>query len=480
MKILNVVGLFLFVSCCQAHADDPPLATIVEEARQSWSAPGVVAVVVKGERTLLISGFGTRDHEGRKPVTVETVFPIGSCTKAFTSATIASLVHERRLNFDDPVSKHLPSFKLSDPHANAMVTLRDLLSHRTGLNGHDLLWYYAPWSLEESVRRIGELELAGPFRGSFHYSSLTVAAAGLAVARSSGKSWEQLVRTQLVEPLGMKRIAFTSDQFDANPNRAEGFRRTDDDKIVPMPAYRMKEAHPAGSLSMSAAEMETWLRYQLANSTSELAETKRPQTIVPLTPAVKPYHPHGTQVSYGMGWLIYDYRGKLVIAHGGMIDGMRTQFTLLPEEKIGIALCNNLHESKMNLAVTLSMIDHLLDHAKTDWNQYFRNLEREEAEQVRDAMEEVTRQRHADVKPRLPLASYAGTYRNPAYGTGTVAMKSGRLVWSWSSFAVPLEPWEGEIFRMTEGRFKNHFVEFRVGGNGANAVRFADRVFETK
>ena len=463
------------------RADEPdPLATLADDARRAWLAPGLAVVVVKDGQTILRSGFGTRDRTGQKPVTVETMFPIGSCTKAFTSATIAALVHEGKLSFDDPVSKHLPSFKLSDPHANAQVTLRDLLSHRTGLNGHDLLWYRAPWTLEESVSRIADLELTGPFRGSFHYSSLTVAAAGMAAAKASGKTWEQLVRERITKPLGMKQIAFTTKQVEAFPDRAEGFRRTVAGKIEPMPAYEMKEPHPAGSLHLSARELETWLNDQLANATKELAETKSPQIVVPMTDAVKPYHPHGTQVSYGMGWLIYDYRGKLVVAHGGMIDGFRTQITLLPNEKIGIALVNNLHESKLNLALTLSLVDRLLDLPKSDWTTHFRSLEKSERDESMAAFEALKTKRRANLAPSLPLEKYAGEFRNPAYGTGKITVETDQLVWSWSSFAMPLEHWEGDAFRITEGRLENHFVEFRTTPSGATALRFVERVFERK
>ena len=464
-----------------SRGDEPKtLLPLAEEARRIWSAPGLAVVVVKGNQTLLISGIGTRDHTGRNPVSADTLFPIGSCTKAFTSATIASLVLDGTISFDDPVSKHLPWFKLSDPHANALVTLRDLLSHRTGLNGHDLLWYRAPWTLEESVKRIADLELAGPFRGSFHYSSLTVAAAGMAAANASGKSWEQLVRERIAKPLDMKQIAFTSKQVATFADRAEGFRQTDAGKIEPMPAYDMKEPHPAGSIHLSARELEKWLRYQLSNASPALAETRMPQTVVPMTDAVKPYHPHATQVSYGMGWLIYDYRGKRVVAHGGMIDGFRTQITLLPEEKIGIAIVNNLHESKLNLALTLSIVDQLLDLPKSDWNKHFRDLERAERKETIIAFETAKKNRRADLAPSAALDRFVGDYRNAAYGTGKVTEKAGRLIWSWSSFEMPLDHWEGDTFRIAVGRFENHFVEFRVTPNGVTAIRFAERIYERK
>jgi CubicO group peptidase (beta-lactamase class C family) len=477
----DTITILTFVLICNSClGNDPQLEALVERSQTAWSAPGMAIVVIQGDRVLLRKGFGTRDHAKKHAMTDETLVPIGSCTKAFTSAAIASLVEGGTLAFDDPVRKHLPSFKLADHNANALVTLRDLLSHRTGLNGHDLLWYRAPWTLESSVSRIGALELSGPFRGSFHYSSLTVAAAGMAAAKRTNKSWEDLIRERIVKPLDLKRVAFTTRQAAVYENRADGFQRNADGAIVPMPAYEIKEPHPAGSLHLSIREFESWLKYQLSHASDSLAETKRPQTVVPLTAAIRPYHPHGTQVSYGMGWLIYDYRGKLIVAHGGMIDGFRTQVTLLPEEKIGIAIVNNLHDSKLNLALTTSIIDRLLSLPETDWNAYYLALEKRERDEAKTAWAEIVKARRADVKPSMALGQYSGEYRKPGYGIGTITVDNGGLLWTWSSFRCPLEHWEGDRFRITEGLLKNRFVEFRVRNGRAEALGFAEQIFERK
>ena len=479
MRILLVTFAICF-ACGTCLGNDPQMLALVERARSAWSAPGVAIVVVRGNETPLRAAVGIRDHTRKQPMTDETLVPLGSCTKAFTSAAMASLVTEGKLSFDDPVRRHLPGFKLADEHADALVTLRDLLSHRTGLDGHDLLWYRAPWTLESSIARIGELKRSGPFRGSFHYSSLTVAAAGMAAAKCTNQSWEELVRERVVKPLDLKRVAFTSRQFAEFDNRAEGFERKADGTIVPMPAYEMKEPHPAGSLHLSIRELESWLKYQLSNPNDALAETKRPQTVVPLTAAIRPYHPHGTQVSYGMGWLIYDYRGKLVVAHGGMIDGFRTQVTLLPDEKIGIAVVNNLHDSKLNLALTTSLIDRLLSLPETDWNAYYLAQEKRERDEATAAWTAIVNARRAEVKPTLPSGGYAGKYRNAGYGTGQVAVDSGLLTWSWSSFRCPLEHWEGDRYRITEGLLKDRFVEFRVRNGRAEALGFVEQIFDRK
>jgi hypothetical protein len=178
-----------------------------------------------------------------------------------------------------------------------------------------------------------------------------------------------------------------------------------------------------------------------------------------------------------MGWLVYDYRGRRVLAHGGMIDGFRSHVMLFPDDDLGIALVNTLHDSALNLALALTYADGLLGAPKADWVRYFRDVERAEAESEATAMRALAKARRADVAPSWPLAKFAGPYADPAYGTGTVAADGGTLTWNWSSFRVPLEHWEGDAFRMTDEPFANRFVVFRGGAAGPTALLFAERVF---
>ena len=171
--------------------------------------PGAaVAVVRNGD--VLFSCQGVREAAGRDPITPDTLFPLASCSKAFTTTAMAMLVDEGKMAWDDPVRKHLPSFRLADPLADRAVILRDLLCHRTGLGTHDLLWYRAPWTPEDAVRRAGLLPLDKPFRSAFQYQSTMFTAAGLAVSSSAGKPWYDFVRARILDPLEMKSTCFTS------------------------------------------------------------------------------------------------------------------------------------------------------------------------------------------------------------------------------------------------------------------------------
>jgi CubicO group peptidase (beta-lactamase class C family) len=192
------------------------------DALKAWQVPGVAIAIVHDDTTI-VAAHGERTAGA--PLETSDLFPLASCTKAFTTALIEQLAREGRMAFDDPVRRHLPEFHLADPKADALVTIRDLLAHRTGVNGHDLLWYRAPWKNAETLTRIDKLPLNDTFRGSYQYSTLMYMAAGQAAANAGGKPWEQLLREKLIEPLGMTSVRYTTrDPEFAKAAKAEGHR----------------------------------------------------------------------------------------------------------------------------------------------------------------------------------------------------------------------------------------------------------------
>jgi CubicO group peptidase (beta-lactamase class C family) len=456
-------------------ADPDPLRTTIETHSKLFGVPGIAVVIVHNEKTILGDGFGTRD--GQLPFDADTLVPIGSCTKAFTSAVAASLVAENAMTWDDPVRKHLPDFRLASGLADRNVTIRDLLSHRTGLNGHDLLWYKSSRSLAESVAAIRHLPRHGPFRESFHYCSLTVAAVGLGLAAERKTTWEAMVRDRILTKAGIRDAAFTTAQAKTYANRAAiGFRVPAKGDPVAVPAYDFREANPAGSLHLSARGLEKWLRFQLDPANDWLSETKSPQIDVPMSETVKAYHPTSPKVSYGMGWLIAEECGTPVVLHGGAIDGFRCQVTLYPKEKLGIAIVNNSHESSANIALTSALADVVLKRKPTDWTGALQAFERR---QLADADERWARlnQFRRRTPPDVPVEQFAGVYENPAYGRGTIECKDDKLTWVWSSFRVPLAHWGGNAFLMSGEPFERRFLEF-TGANGVvRELKFAEQLF---
>jgi CubicO group peptidase (beta-lactamase class C family) len=469
--------------------DPAGIDQVVGDAVRGWQVPGAAVVVVRSAGVAHLKGYGVNRTGAADPVTPDTLFPLASCTKAFTAAAIAGLVDDRRMSLDEPARTHLPGFRLADPIADEKVTVRDLLSHRTGIGSHDYVWFQAPWGIDEVLRRVPHLSPAGRFRGGYEYSSIMVMAAGRAAANAAGQPWEQLVRRRVCGPAGVSPVAFTSAEAERVADRATGHRR-DGAKTVAMPAYPMPEPNPAGSIHTTARGLAGWLRLQLGDgvidgkrvvSAANLRETRKPHTEMSLAdPTIGPVYPESKRVGYALGWVAYDYRGVNVVAHGGMIDGFRALMVLLPDHDLGFAILCNLDRTKMPIAVANTLIDRSLGLPAKDWNAYFRNLEAKEAADRVARLAARDAARSGDPKPTLPLADYAGEYADPGYGASKVTVEGGRLVWAWSSFNCTLEPYDRDTFRITDGRFADEVIEFRVRNGTADALRAVGVVFTRK
>jgi CubicO group peptidase (beta-lactamase class C family) len=476
------------------HAAEPEPAAagkLAADAMKAWQVPGAAVVVVRGDDTLLLNGFGVRERGRPSPVTPDTVFPLASCSKAFTTTLLAMLVDDGVIDWDDPVRKHLPGFTLPDPNADALLTVRDLLCHRCGIGSHDLLWYHAPWGIDETLRRAQLLPLDYPFRAGFKYSSIPFLAAGRAIEKRTGKKWEELVRTRICEPLQMTGVTFTTAEIPKDADSATGHKLGKGGKLVTVPRYEIREPNPSGSVNATARDLAAWLKFHLsegidANGTrrvsiKNLNETKTPHNIIRLEGNAKALNPDTVQLSYCLAWLVYDHRGKKVISHGGMIDGFRVQITMLPDENLGIAVLANLGETRMNAALTNSLIDLYCGLPPRDWNKHFRKVEDETAAEKKAAKAAREKARNPDAKPSLAPAGYAGEYTNPAYGAARVtAADGGKLTLAFGKFEWPLEHFEGDTFRFTEGLFEDQLMPFTVKDGKATGLKFTGQEFRRK
>jgi hypothetical protein len=250
----------------------------------------------------------------------------------------------------------------------------------------------------------------------------------------------------------------------------------------------MPEPNPAGSLHASSRDLASFLRFLVAGGvgpdgkrlvrSDTFAELIRHQNTIPFEGTARAMNPDTDRLGYGLGWVVSDHRGRRVAAHGGMIDGFRAQITFLPDEQLGIAVLNNLHETRMNQAVTNTLIDRYCGLTARDWNGFFLKVvaDAEAAKRVAAAAREKVR--NPDRKATLPPARYAGQYTEPAYGTATVTEVEGRLTLAWSSFRCPLEHYDGDTFRVTEGYHADRLVEFAADpARGVGALRFIGVVF---
>lgn len=488
-QLVFTIAMLLAPAKLLGQGSDPKhIDALVQQSLQAWEVPGAALVLVHNEQIVWAKGYGTRTLGKNEPVTPDTIFPLASCSKSFTSAAIASLVQQKRLTWDDPVHKHLPDFRLHERAANEMVTIRDLLSHRTGVGGHDLLWFRAPWSQAESVRRIGRMPASGPFRASFFYQSIMYMAVGQIVAKNHNDGWAGFVREHLLQPLKMGQTTLTYAAAQNQKDHSSAHRRNAQDRIETCPWYVQNEPNAAGSVCLSANDLGKWLRFQLTGRSAEklvlpietLDETHKPHIVIPLAGFSKLLNPDSAQLSYAQGWLVQDYRGVKLVQHGGLIDGFRIHLALLPDQKIGIGVLSNLHDTRMPLALSNLLVDYLLRLPPKDWNAYFGALVQADAKAKQEADQQRDQHRDKLIKPSLPLAHYVGAYEHPAFGVCKVRAENGILHWEWSSYQKSLDHYRGDIFATKDVDLSDPLFEFVVRAGKCVGLRTLDVTFAKK
>lgn len=460
-----------------SQAQNAAVDKLALDTVKQWKLPGLAMAIVKDDRVVLAKGYGVKELGGSAPVTDETLFQIASTSKAFTTTAMAMLVDEKKMSWDDPVRQHVVYFHLDDPCADGGVTLRDIVSHRTGLSRHDELWDNSGLSREEVIRAIGRVALAKPFRSAYQYQNIMFMTAGEAVAHASGMPWNEFVRARIFQPLQMTHSITTFAEWNASRDHASPHRY--DIKSGNVTVYHVTDEDnlgPAGTIASCARDMAQWLRFQLADGAIDgkhlvtadaLNETKTPQMTLRLDGATRDLNPDANLLAYGMGWNISDYYGSKVISHAGALNSMRTQVVLLPKEHAGIVLMTNVGRGISILALRAALIDLLLNRPARDWNAYFLGVEKKLDDQ--DAAKKVEREakRHRDTHPSRELAAYAGTYENPAYGTAAVTLEKDALVLRWKRLTLPLTHYNYDTFSaFSEEDDVDEQVEFRLGADG--------------
>ena len=457
--------------------DSAALDSLVERTLKAWEVPGAAVAVVRGDAVVYLRGFGVKRVGSNDRVTPDTLFAIGSTTKAFTTTAMAILIDEGKMSWDDPVRKHLPYFRLSDPLANENVTMRDLVCHRTGLSRHDLLWYGSPYGREDIIRRIGMVKLTQPFRSRYQYQNIMFLTAGYAVGRIADTTWEGFVQKRIFEPLGITGANFsTADAEKAADHSSPHAKRQR--KVQVIPWRNIDNIGPAGSINAGVRDLSKWVRMQLADGTVEgkrivseknLIETHTPQMVMRLEDNTRSLNSETNMLSYGLGWNIQDYRGRHMISHGGAIDGFRANITLMPKEKLGVVVLSNLGQNNMPEALRFAIVDAVLRIGKTDWNAQFLEHSRKQEAETEKRRRERESKVHKGTKPSLDLTAYAGKYEEPAYGAARVAVEDSGLVFEWGSVKKRLEHVHFDTFVTpgdTGGPMDDTRVQFMLNADG--------------
>ena len=467
---------------------------IVAEALKAWQAPGAAVVIVKDGQVVYLKGHGVKEACGSAPITPDTLFAIASTSKAFTCTAIAMLVMDGKMKWDDPVRKHVEFFRLADPSADRDVTLRDLVTHRTGLSRHDMLWLGSNWSQEEIIRRVGFVSLTQPFRSTYQYQNIMYSTAGYAAGKAAGSSWEELTRQRIFVPLGMKGANFSVKDAAKAADHAEPHSKNGT-KIGTTPWRNVDHIGPAGAINAGVRDLGQWLRFQLGDGTFEgkrlltsalLQETHAPQMVIPLdgptgvASFTRAMNPETNMMSYALGWVVQDYRGQPMIAHGGSLDGFRAQVVLLPKQKVGMAILSNLGRTSLPEAVRNSITDLVLNSPRRDWNAHLmaQSEKAMAADRERDRQFEIKRQKAT--KPSREPAAYVGSFEEPAYGPLTLTLDGNTLVAKWNSFTMRLEHWHFDTFvAKGDPLINNKPLAFALAADGTvERVTFLEQEFK--
>jgi CubicO group peptidase (beta-lactamase class C family) len=480
------VALFATQAPAQASTADPrarasasarknPLAGLdqyVERAMKEWHVPGLAIAIVKDDSVVYARGFGVRELGKPDRVDSHTIFAIGSNTKAFTSAAVGIMVDRKKMRWDDKVTSYLPNFQLHDPYVTREITIRDVLSHRSGLGRRgDMLWYGTAYDRDEVLRRVRFLEPNSSFRSQFGYQNIMFLAAGQATAEAAGERWDDVIISEIFQPLGMNESSTSVDSLRGKPDVATP-HLVDGANVAPIPWRKIDNMAPAGSINSSVADMTRWIRMQLDTgvyagkkiiSAKSLYETHSPQTIIASPPDT--LFPSNHFSSYGMGWVLQDYRGRELVWHNGGIDGMLSEVRLVPEEKLGFVILSNAEGHNMNPAIAYRIIDAYLGAPARDWSAIFLAQQKQGDAMQAEMQKKLEAARAKDTKPSLPLDRYVGTYADSMYGEATVKLENGKLVVRYGpAFAGDLEHWNYDTFRASwrDKRLGKSFVTFAL------------------
>ncbi|HXF43806.1 MAG TPA: serine hydrolase, partial [Pyrinomonadaceae bacterium] len=439
--------------------------------------PGLAIAIVKDDKIVYAKGFGVREIGKSDPVDEKTVFAIGSASKAFTAASLAILIDEGKLKWDDPATNYLPGFQLFDPYATRELTVRDLLCHRVGLERGDLLWYASQYGRDEVLRRIRYLKPSSSFRSRFGYQNIMYLAAGQIIPSVTKTSWDDFVKERIFTPLNMNSTSTSIKSLANSPNVASPHSKFDD-KVVAIPWRAIDNIGPAGSINSNVVDMAQWLRLNLASgkfngkqliSNANIKEMQTPQMVIRPEGAMAILYPQAHFLNYGLGWFLSDYSGRKLVEHGGSIDGMRSLVAMLPEENLGVVILTNLSGSVVSMPIAYRIFDAYLKLPPRDWSSEMLKSVKAQQQQAQAALKKIEDARVKDTKPSLALEKYAGTYADEMYGTATVKTENGKLVlMRGSNFVGDLEHWNYDVFRVTwrDRQLGKGFVSFRLNRQG--------------
>ena len=454
----------------------------VAQAVKDWHVTGLAIAVVSDDSLVFARGYGVMDVRKPTPVNEHTRFAIGSTTKTMTSAALGMLVDEGKLHWDDRVIDILPDFRLYDPYATRETTIRDLMTHRTGLPGTDLFWAREPFTMAEMIHRLRYVKPATSFRSTMEYQNVTFGIGGAIIEKVSFMPWDAFIRQHILEPLGMRETEPLVASIVGGANVATPHAPSGDTAIV-VPIRSTDAIAPAGSVWSSVSDMSKWMRFILDSGRVGSKRLIKPETFTELVtpqirapmslyPALTASRPHG--FSYGLGWFIQDYQGETVWMHTGSIDGMSAIIGLMPDRRTGVYVLANLDHAELRHALMYKVFDLYAGNPERDWSADLRKLFARPPSVVASGAPQASA-----APPSLALDRYAATYVDSAYGVVDVKFGGAALTARFRGKELgTLEHVRSDTFRSHEGNDSMSFSFVTDGAGNVIAVRALGVTFD--
>ena len=484
---ISLMALIISLSAwAQSPAAPADLDSYVASSMKTFAVPGMAVAIVKDGKIVVAKGYGVRKLGEATSVDEFTMFGIGSNTKAFTTAALATLIDEGKLSWDDPVYQRLPGFVMYDPYVSHEMTIRDLLTHRSGMGlgeGDLLVFPHMTYTREEIIYKLRFMKPASSFRSRYAYDNLLYMTAGQIIPAVTGTSWDDYISQRIFGPLGMNQSNVSTTLYKNGDNYAYPHSRVDG-KLQVVAFESVDNAGPAGAINSCAADMAKWVQLQLNRgrfvdreghlfSEQQSKEMWTAQTILPVgdpPPPLAGLRPNFADYALGLG--LRDYHGRKLVGHTGGLLGFVSRVMLVPEEGLGVVVLTNAEEGGAFNSILYHVVDYYFHLPPTDWIAAFKAVkDKEEADAV-EAMKKAEGARAVNSKPSLPLEKYAGVYNDAWYGPITIRMEKGELVISFDhtpAMVGDLQHWQYDTFKAhwRVRTIEDAFITFALNPDGS-------------
>ena len=433
--------------------------TLLQQVLETWQAPGFAVVVVEKDKIVYSAGFGYRAVESKQKVTSNTLFQIGSCSKAFTSGLLGMLVEEGKVDLDVHPRTYIPYLKFQNEELDNFVLVRDLMRHSTGLPRHDYSWYLFPARSKDSLlMRVAHQEPFAHVREKWYYNNFMFLAQGVIAEKVTGKSWEENIKERFFQPLNMTRSNASIAALKTASDAAVGYQTMPDGSFQRMDYFPIEGMSPAGSLNSSVNEMANWLIMWINGGkykgkailpAAYIAEAMSSQMVI--TGALPDSeHPDIHFANYGLGWFLTSYKGHYRVEHGGNIDGFSASTCFFPSDSIGIVVLTNQNASSLPYVVRNILSDRMLNLTRNDWSRTLKSLQDTALAQQQLATQNVNSTKKVGTTPSHILEDFVGRYEHPGYGVFNLVVKGDSLIAEFPIKRFWLRHFHYDIFELLE------------------------------